>query len=143
MEQGKIVKISGPLVVASGMSDADMYDVVKVGNQGLTGEIIEMRGGNASIQVYEETAGLQPGEPVYSTGAPLSVELGPGLIETIYDGIQRPLSVLLERQAPISLEVYRSQRLTATRNGISLQLQRLETKFRQEKFWVRLRRQSP
>ena len=97
MEQGKIVKISGPLVVASGMSDADMYDVVKVGNQGLTGEIIEMRGGNASIQVYEETAGLQPGELVYSTGAPLSVELGPGLIETIYDGIQRPLSVLLEK----------------------------------------------
>ena len=97
MEQGKIVKISGPLVVASGMSDADMYDVVKVGNQGLTGEIIEMRDGNASIQVYEETAGLQPGEPVYSTGAPLSVELGPGLIETIYDGIQRPLSVLLEK----------------------------------------------
>ena len=97
MEQGKIVKISGPLVVASGMSDADMYDVVKVGNQGLTGEIIEMRGGNASIQVYEETAGLQPGEPVYSTGAPLSVELGPGLIETIYDGIQRPLSVLLKK----------------------------------------------
>ena len=142
MEQGKIVKISGPLVVASGMSDADMYDVVKVGNQGLTGEIIEMRDGNASIQVYEETAGLQPGEPVYSTGAPLSVELGPGLIETIYDGIQRPLSVLLKK-TPISLEVYRSQRLTATRNGISLQLQRLETKFRQEKFWVRLRRQSP
>lgn len=97
MEQGKIVKISGPLVVASGMSDADMYDVVKVGNQGLTGEIIEMRDGNASIQVYEETAGLQPGEPVYSTGAPLSVELGPGLIETIYDGIQRPLSVLLKK----------------------------------------------
>ena len=97
MEQGKIVKISGPLVVASGMSNADMYDVVKVGHQGLTGEIIEMRGGNASIQVYEETAGLQPGEPVFSTGAPLSVELGPGLIETIYDGIQRPLSVLLEK----------------------------------------------
>lgn len=97
MEQGKIVKISGPLVVASGMSNADMYDVVKVGHQGLTGEIIEMRDGNASIQVYEETAGLQPGEPVYTTGAPLSVELGPGLIETIYDGIQRPLSVLLEK----------------------------------------------
>lgn len=97
MDQGKIVKISGPLVVASGMGQANMYDVVKVGELGLTGEIIEMRDGNASIQVYEETAGLRPGEPVYSTGAPLSVELGPGLIETIYDGIQRPLSVLLEK----------------------------------------------
>ena len=97
MEQGKIVKISGPLVVASGMGNANMYDVVKVGNIGLTGEIIEMREGNASVQVYEETAGLQPGEPVYSTGMPLSVELGPGLIETIYDGIQRPLSILLEK----------------------------------------------
>jgi V/A-type H+-transporting ATPase subunit A len=97
MDQGKIVKISGPLVVASGMGQANMHDVVKVGNQGLTGEIIEMRDGNASIQVYEETAGLQPGEPVVTTGMPLSVELGPGLIETIYDGIQRPLSVLLEK----------------------------------------------
>ena len=97
MIQGKIVKIAGPLVVASGMGDADMFDVVKVGNAGLTGEIIEMREGNASIQVYEETVGLQPGEPVISMGAPLSVELGPGLIETIYDGIQRPLSVLLEK----------------------------------------------
>lgn len=97
MDQGVIVKISGPLVVASGMDGADMYDVVKVGHQGLTGEIIEMRDGNASIQVYEETAGLQPGEPVVTTGAPLSVELGPGLIETIYDGIQRPLSVLLAK----------------------------------------------
>ncbi len=97
MEQGKVVKISGPLVVASGMGEANMYDVVKVGHLGLTGEIIEMRDGNASIQVYEETAGLQPGEPVVTTGAPLSVELGPGLIETIYDGIQRPLSVLLEK----------------------------------------------
>lgn len=97
MDQGRIVKIAGPLVVASGMGQADMFDVVKVGNAGLTGEIIEMREGNASIQVYEETAGLQPGEPVVSTGMPLSVELGPGLIETIYDGIQRPLSVLLEK----------------------------------------------
>ena len=97
MDQGKIVKISGPLVVASGMGNANMYDVVKVGDEGLTGEIIEMRDGNASIQVYEETAGLKPGEPVCSTGAPLSVELGPGLIETIYDGIQRPLSILMDK----------------------------------------------
>ena len=81
MSQGKIVKISGPLVVASGMQDADMYDVVRVGDLGLIGEIIEMREDMASIQVYEDTAGLGPGAPVVTTGAQLSVELGPGLIE--------------------------------------------------------------
>lgn len=97
MIQGKIVKIAGPLVVATGMGEADMFDVVRVGEAGLSGEIIEMREGNASIQVYEETAGLRPGEPVVSLEKPLSVELGPGLIETIYDGIQRPLSKLLEK----------------------------------------------
>ena len=96
MSQGKIVKISGPLVVASGMEDADMFDVVRVGDLGLIGEIIEMRDGFASIQVYEETAGLGTGAPVVSTGAPLSVELGPGLIENIYDGIQRPLEDMFE-----------------------------------------------
>ncbi|HAQ40315.1 MAG TPA: V-type ATP synthase subunit A [Clostridiales bacterium] len=91
MSQGRVVKISGPLVIAEGMKDADMFDVVRVSDQGLIGEIIEMRGDRASVQVYEETAGLAPGAPVVSTGAQLSVELGPGLIETIYDGIQRPL----------------------------------------------------
>ena len=91
MSQGKVVKVSGPLVIASGMEEANMYDVVHVGEQGLIGEIIEMRGDKASIQVYEETAGIGPGVPVVTTGAPLSVELGPGLIETMYDGIQRPL----------------------------------------------------
>ncbi len=91
MSIGKIVKVSGPLVVASGMQDANMYDVVRVGEQRLIGEIIEMRGDRASIQVYEETTGLGPGAAVESTGVPLSVELGPGLVETIYDGIQRPL----------------------------------------------------
>ena len=96
MSQGKIVKVSGPLVIASGMEDADMFDVVHVGDQGLIGEIIEMRGDMASIQVYEETAGLGPGAPVVSTGAQLSVELGPGLIETMYDGIQRPLVAMRE-----------------------------------------------
>ncbi|MDD5986397.1 MAG: V-type ATP synthase subunit A [Eubacteriales bacterium] len=96
MRQGKVVKVSGPLVVASGMEDAAMYDVVRVGELGLIGEIIEMRGGDASIQVYEETAGLGPGAPVISTGAPLSVELGPGLIENMYDGIQRPLEGMME-----------------------------------------------
>ncbi|MCI6908331.1 MAG: V-type ATP synthase subunit A [Eubacteriales bacterium] len=93
---GKIVKVSGPLVVAEGMQDADMYDVAYVGRQKLIGEIIEMRGDRASIQVYEETAGLGPGDEVVSTGAPLSVELGPGLIENIYDGIQRPLEKIRE-----------------------------------------------
>ena len=98
MSQGKVVKVSGPLVVASGMETADMYDVVRVGDLGLVGEIIEMRGDQASIQVYEETAGIGPGAPVVSTGAQLSVELGPGLIESIYDGIQRPLAKMYEQQ---------------------------------------------
>ena len=97
MSQGKIVKVSGPLVVASGMEDAEMFDVVRVGDLGLIGEIIEMRGDMASIQVYEETAGIGPGAPVESTGAQLSVELGPGLIETMYDGIQRPLEAMREK----------------------------------------------
>ena len=96
MSQGRIVKVSGPLVVASGMEAANMFDVVRVGQQGLVGEIIEMRGSMASIQVYEETAGLGTGAPVVSTGAPLSVELGPGLIETMYVGIQRPLEEMVK-----------------------------------------------
>ncbi len=89
---GKIIKVSGPLVVADGLADAGMADVVKVGAQGLKGEILTMTGDQASIQVYEETAGLGPGAEVVTTGAPLSVELGPGLLESIYDGIQRPLT---------------------------------------------------
>ena len=88
---GKIVKVSGPLVVAEGMEDSNIYDVVKVSNSKLIGEIIEMRDDKASIQVYEETSGIGPGEPVETTGEPLSVELGPGLIEKMFDGIQRPL----------------------------------------------------
>ncbi len=100
MSQGRIVKISGPLVIAEGMQQADMYDVVRVSEQGLIGEIIEMRGDMASIQVYEETAGLAPGAPVVTTGAQLSVELGPGLIETIYDGIQRPLEEIRKIAGP-------------------------------------------
>lgn len=96
MSHGRIVKVSGPLVVAEGMQDANMFDVVRVSDQRLIGEVLEMRGDRASIQVYEETAGLGPGEPVYTTGAPLSVELGPGLIGTIFDGIQRPLEAIRE-----------------------------------------------
>ncbi|MDR2501819.1 MAG: V-type ATP synthase subunit A [Oscillospiraceae bacterium] len=88
---GKIVKVSGPLVVADGLSDASISDVVRVGSQGLIGEVLTMTGGSAAIQVYEETSGLGPGADVVTTGTPLSVELGPGLLENIYDGIQRPL----------------------------------------------------
>ncbi|MGM9573107.1 MAG: V-type ATP synthase subunit A [Hominicoprocola sp.] len=91
---GKIVKVSGPLVVATGMQEANMADVVRVGEQRLIGEILTMSGDSAAIQVYEETSGLGPGAEVTTTGAPLSVELGPGLIENIYDGIQRPLEVI-------------------------------------------------
>ena len=94
---GKIIKVSGPLVVADGMADASMADVVRVGPQHLIGEILNMTGDRASIQVYEETSGLGPGAEVVTTGAPLSVELGPGLIENIYDGIQRPLEEIVRR----------------------------------------------
>ncbi len=96
MERGKIVKVSGPLIVAENMAESKMFDVVQVSDKKLIGEIIELRGDKASIQVYEETSGLGPGEDVVSTGEPLSVELGPGLIEGIYDGIQRPLAKLRE-----------------------------------------------
>jgi V/A-type H+-transporting ATPase subunit A len=91
LKVGKIIKVSGPLVVAEGMDEANVYDVVEVSENRLIGEIIEMRGDRASIQVYEETTGIGPGDPVYTTGEPLSVELGPGLLETMFDGIQRPL----------------------------------------------------
>ncbi|MBC5626121.1 V-type ATP synthase subunit A [Clostridium sp. NSJ-49] len=91
MKTGKIIKVSGPLVVAEGMDEANIYDMVKVGEKGLIGEIIEMRGDKASIQVYEETTGIGTGDPVVTTGEPLSLELGPGLIESMFDGIQRPL----------------------------------------------------
>ncbi|MFA5844576.1 MAG: V-type ATP synthase subunit A [Coriobacteriia bacterium] len=94
MEQGTIIKVAGPLVVASGLAHARMFDLVRVGEAGLMGEIIEMRGDRAWIQVYEETDGLGPGHPVLATGAPLSVELGPGLLGSVYDGVQRPLDVL-------------------------------------------------
>lgn len=96
MSKGTIKKVAGPLVIAQGMRDANMFDVVRVSEQRLIGEIIEIHGDLASIQVYEETSGLGPGEPVESTGAPLSVELGPGLIGSIFDGIQRPLVDIME-----------------------------------------------
>lgn len=91
MTQGKIIKVSGPLVIASGMQEANIQDICRVGHLGLIGEIIEMRRNQASIQVYEETSGIAPGDPVVTTGNPLSVELGPGLVSEMFDGIQRPL----------------------------------------------------
>lgn len=94
MKSGKIIKVSGPLVVAEGMEDANVYDVVEVSKDKLIGEVIEMRGDKASIQVYEETTGIGPGDDVYTTGAPLSVELGPGMLQEMFDGIQRPLEML-------------------------------------------------
>ena len=96
MTEGTITKVAGPLVIAEGMRNADMFDVVRVSDKHLIGEIIEMHGDKASIQVYEETAGLGPGEKVVSTGKPLSVELGPGLIGSIFDGIQRPLAEIMK-----------------------------------------------
>ena len=96
MKTGRIVKVSGPLVVADSMDEANVFDVVKVGEKKLIGEIIEMRGDTASIQVYEETSGIGPGDPVITTGEPLSVELGPGLMEAMFDGIQRPLDAFMK-----------------------------------------------
>lgn len=96
MSKGVIKKVAGPLVIAEGMRDANMYDVVRVSSQRLIGEIIEIHGDQAYIQVYEETSGLGPGEPVESMDMPLSAELGPGLITSIYDGIQRPLDDIMK-----------------------------------------------
>jgi len=93
---GRIIKVAGPLVVAENMSGSKMFDIVHVSDERLMGEIIEFRGDMASIQVYEETGGIGVGEPVYPAGEPLTVELGPGIIESIYDGIQRPLDVIYE-----------------------------------------------
>ncbi len=98
--KGTIKKVAGPLVIAEGMRDANMFDVVRVSDKRLIGEVIEIHGDKASIQVYEETSGLGPGEPVESTGAPLSVELGPGLIGSIFDGIQRPLEGIMKIAGP-------------------------------------------
>jgi V/A-type H+-transporting ATPase subunit A len=97
MKEGHVVKVAGPLVVAGGLPDPKMYDLVKVGDDRLMGEIIELRGDRASIQVYEETSGIGPGDKVITTGEPLSVELGPGLLTSIYDGVQRPLDVIMDK----------------------------------------------
>src|SRR5690606_14104041 len=105
-KHGIITKVSGPLIVAKGMASVQVYDVVRVSEKRLIGEVLELRGDLASIQVYEETAGIGPGEPVYFTNEPLSVELGPGLLEGIFDGIERPLDkIYLEAGAQIPLGI--------------------------------------
>ena len=96
MVKGTIIKVTGPLVIADGMSGAKMFDMVRVADQGLIGEIIQLKGDQAYVQVYEDTSGIGPGEPVVSTEAPLSVELGPGLLGNFFDGIQRPLEGIAE-----------------------------------------------
>ena len=123
MKSGVIVKVSGPLVVASGMEDAKIQDVCLVGHNKLVGEIIEMRGDMASVQVYEETSGLGPGEPLVTTGQALSVELGPGLISQMFDGIQRPLDrFMLEAGSSFMKRAYPSPPSTARKSGRSNQL---------------------
>ncbi len=144
MSHGRIVKVAGPLVVADGMQDVSMFDVVRVSDRRLIGEVLEMREDRASIQVYEETAGLGPGEPVYGTGAPLSVELGPGLISTIFDGIQRPLEVIREMVGSNITEGSMSRHLIVVNGGASnlrlRQAPRLQpgtslVKFKKQKLW--------
>ncbi len=98
MKEGKIIRTAGPLVIASECLGAKMYDMVRIGELGLIGEIIELREDKAFIQVYEDTTGIGPGEPVVLTGEPLSVELGPGLIRSVFDGIQRPLDVIRAKE---------------------------------------------
>lgn len=140
MSQGKIVKVSGPLVVAEGMRDANMFDVVHVGKLGLIGEIIEMRGDRASIQVYEETSGLGPGDEVVSTGAPLSVELAPGLLTTIFDGIQRPLVRIREMTGS---NIARGVHVTSLEHDKKWEftlLPKWATRWFPATFWVRWRR---
>lgn len=142
MSTGVIKKVAGPLVIASGMRDANMYDVVRVSKERLIGEIIEMHGDEASIQVYEETSGLGPGEPVESTEVPLSVDLGPGLIGSIYDGIQRPLNKIMEVTGTDRLSRgVEVPALDEEKNGILRQPQRLVTKSSQGTSSVRSKRQ--
>lgn len=128
MKEGRIIKVSGPLVVAEGMEEANVYDVVEVSDNKLIGEIIEMRGDKASIQVYEETTGIGPGDVVVTTGSPLSIELGPGMLEQMFDGIQRPLLKIQEAVGDFLLKVLVYQHWIEKRNGNLHQLCKLEKK---------------
>ena len=132
MSKGTIKKVAGPLVIAEGMRDANMFDVVRVSDQRLIGEIIEIHGDEASIQVYEETSGLGPGEPVESTGFPMSVELGPGLVGSIYDGIQRPLDMIREQTGNNLKRGIEVPSLNRQKNGCSNRWLNLETKWKPE-----------
>jgi len=111
-KKGKIIRVAGPLIQAVGLAEVKMYEVVHVGKQGLIGEVIEIQGEVVSIQVYEETGGIAPGEPVEATGSPLTVELGPGLIQSIYDGIQRPLDRVREKTGDYILRGVRANGLS-------------------------------
>lgn len=141
MSTGVIKKVAGPLVIAEGMRDANMFDVVRVSKQRLIGEIIEMHGDEASIQVYEETSGLGPGEPVESMDVSMSVELGPGLITSIYDGIQRPLDDIMKISGN---NLKRGVEVPSLKRDLKwglFQLQKLEMKWKQEISSVQYRRQ--
>ena len=117
VSEGRIIKISGPLVVADDMAEARMFDIVRVGEKNLIAEIIEIRGEKAWVQVYEETGGVKVGEPVKCTGEPLSVELGPGLMGSIYDGIQRPLDLIREKTGDYITRGFYLPDLTGRRSG--------------------------
>lgn len=143
MSRGTIKKVAGPLVIAKGMRDANMYDVVRVSSQRLIGEIIEMHEDEASIQVYEETSGLRPGEPVESMEVPLSVELGPGLITSIYDGIQRPLDDIMKVAGSNNLKRgVEVPALKRDKNGISSRLRKWEMSWKAAMFSELFRRPS-
>ena len=134
MEQGKIIRVAGPLVVASGCLGAKMYDMVKIGALGLIGEIIELREDRAFIQVYEDTTGIGPDEPVYLTGQPLSVELGPGLVSSIYDGIQRPLDIIRDKEGDFVTRGSKFLPSIGRKNGNFCQWSRRNSRCKQEIF---------
>lgn len=139
---GKTVKVSGPLIIAEGMADSKMFDVVRVSDKGLIGEIIELRGDKASIQVYEETSGLGPGEEVVSTGEPLSAELGPGLISGIFDGIQRPLTTLYFKYGARISRGVSVNNLDRDKNGASYRHVKRAKQFRRGIFSAPFRKPS-
>ncbi len=143
MIAGSISKITGPVVVASGMTGAKMYDVVRVGSQGLMGEVIRLEEDQATVQVYEDTSGLMVGDPVESTEAPLTVELGPGLLSSIYDGVQRPLPVIAEQSGDFIQRGTVASALDRRRSGPSWRSPRRARMSRAETFSARCRRGRP
>jgi V/A-type H+-transporting ATPase subunit A len=138
---GHAILVNGPVVRARGSQNVGMLEVVEVGEEHLVGEVIGLERDVLTIQVYEETSGLRPGAPVYGTGMPLSVELGPGLLQSIFDGIQRPLPVLELRSGTfIGGRASRQRRYTASRNGPSRRSCPPESRCRLGRFWARCRR---